>query len=557
MTARVVLSMIDDNPYQVRTEYGDLSDLTESLVSLAEALPATSGLIQVPLARQVEGRVQLALGHRRRRAFMELARGGNGEYATLPVQIADLDNQAMADIAWSENEKRRDVSDVERALAIEIAMRDFGWTQTEVGRRWGISQPTVANLLRLLRLPEKVQGLIRQAAITGRHGRALLPLVDLEARWETYLDMLQDGAPGQYRSVESVEREVSGYITRVTYALEAVDWDANWDPGIEGLRACSDCPQQVKVGREFRCTSSGCFIGKGRAYRHYVEGPQKAAEIYRERPVWEAVNASSYARCAGCGRDSNKVYNRGQWLKSAWTYICPDCAQRAGLGPSPEEAPAPRPQPVYVRREEPVDVAVAAVVAQEDAWAQRVTEDAWAQKSETYAAQQERQAGLAGEIHTAPLAQAETSKAHAENIDALSTSWKFIIQTRIGPGDAVLVYVAKCGVEFTRLHEATGTMSDVERLFGEGLRVLDRYRTNGELDEDATLTDEPVLFCSQCRTRLSIVEFKINGLNGWADAKCPTCESFKRYMRTPATSWESVINLKNYYAYAARPNGQG
>ena len=104
-----------------------------------------------------------------------------------------------------------------------------------------------------------------------------------------------------------------------------------------------------------------------------------------------------------------------------------------------------------------------------------------------------------------------------------------------------------CGKEFEPDREKL-------REWAESGRNFDPTDWECSFCSSLTLTDEPVLFCSQCGTRLRIVEFEINGLNGWADAKCPTCESFKRYMRTPATSWESVINLKNYYAYAARPN---
>jgi ParB family chromosome partitioning protein len=484
---RVPLSEIENNPYQVRVEYGDLSDLTGSLRELSAALPETSGLLQVPLARRVNGRIELALGHRRRRAFAELARV-NDEYATFPVEIADLDDQAMADIAWHENEKRRDVSDIERALAIEIAQRDFGWTQAEVGRRWGISQSTVANLLRLLRLPEKVRGLIRTGEISGRHGRALLPLVDLDARWETFLDVLQDGAPGRYRSVERVEREVEAHIARETYALEAVDWDESWDPHVDGLRACADCPQRVKVGREFRCASSGCFMAKTRQYSFQVEGPKRAAEVYRTTGPWQATSASSYARCAGCRREPRNVYQRGEWLKCGWTYICPECAERAGLTPSPEESSASPPQPVYVRQ------------AHEEA------APAWVQGAD---------------VHSPPPAQAESWAEFDENVDTvlvppetardfgvcprcqapltgpgnfhvdergpicdvcnaaeLRAARSYLIHVKIMAHDEVLVYITEYG-KFMRLHEATGTMSEVERLFGEALRVVEGYREAG------------------------------------------------------------------------------
>lgn len=103
-----------------------------------------------------------------------------------------------------------------------------------------------------------------------------------------------------------------------------------------------------------------------------------------------------------------------------------------------------------------------------------------------------------------------------------------------------------CGKEFEPDRERL-------RLWAESGRNFDPTDWECSTCSSLTLSDEPALFCSQCGTKLSVIDFHINGLNGWADAKCMTCGGFHRYMRTPATLWESVINLENYYAYAARP----
>lgn len=125
MFARIPLDRITDNPYQTRLDYGDLTDLTASLLKMSPSHPHTSGLIQVPPARLViddrildpadlpcldyepDATVQLAAGHRRLRAFRHLLAAGHDDYATLPVDIQLLDDTAMADISWEENAPAR------------------------------------------------------------------------------------------------------------------------------------------------------------------------------------------------------------------------------------------------------------------------------------------------------------------------------------------------------------------------------------------------------------------------------------------------------------------
>lgn len=202
MFGRAPLERIVDNPYQTRTVYGDVAELAESILKMKGARPETSGLIQVPPARIVvpdgwdgwkildpeayggvshclgdepEARVELAAGHRRLRAFHHLCNGsGEGDYTTFPVEVQVLDDQAMADIAWEENSKRKDLTAIEEAEALRRAIDHFGWTQAEVGKRWGLSQPAVSNKLRLLQLPEEAQAAIRAGAISEKHGRTLL-----------------------------------------------------------------------------------------------------------------------------------------------------------------------------------------------------------------------------------------------------------------------------------------------------------------------------------------------------------------------------------------------
>ncbi|MBN2003954.1 MAG: ParB/RepB/Spo0J family partition protein [Anaerolineae bacterium] len=382
---RVALDLIDDNPYQTRLEYGDLADLTASLAQLRPTLAETCGLIQVPIARlMLDGqvvdplpqdvaaflrgcpsRVELAMGHRRKRAFMDLARRSDAAvWGELPVELRVLDDEAMAAIAWEENEKRQDISDIERAVALDRAQDEFGWTQAQTGAKFGLSQSAVANLLRLLTLPDKVQSLIRQGSITGRHGRALLPLADLEARWETYLSILQNGAPGTYRTVAEVEKAVAERIERETLDLSEVPWDETWVPEVKNTSACAGCAHRVRVGRAWRCRNHVCHHAKQQAHRIKVNGPAQANTLYNQRKLqgWELAPAPpSWNRCAGCSRRGNEV--AGEWLRSGpVTFICPECAAAAQLKPSlkPETPPPPTVTVTIKRPPEPEPVTIAA-----------------------------------------------------------------------------------------------------------------------------------------------------------------------------------------------------
>lgn len=155
---------VADNPYQYRQDYGDLSELADDI--------RRNGLLQPPIARRVDGVVQIAFGHRRLRAC-RLA--GLTEF---PVFVHPLTDEQMSEYAWSENEKRSETSAVEKARHIQRAISEFGWTQAQAAEHYGIARPTVANLLRLLNLPDGVQEMVVGGRLDQRHARSLLTLAD-------------------------------------------------------------------------------------------------------------------------------------------------------------------------------------------------------------------------------------------------------------------------------------------------------------------------------------------------------------------------------------------
>ena len=161
----IPLAFIDDNPFQSRTDYGDLAELARDIEA--------QGLLQPPVGRKVGRRYELAFGHRRLRACRALG------WKRMPVIVKSLDDEAMATTAWAENFHREDVTPIDRALAIRQMMDTFGWKQREVAERLSVSRSVVGNALRLLKLPKEMQWEVRTGAVSERQAVAIVPAVAL------------------------------------------------------------------------------------------------------------------------------------------------------------------------------------------------------------------------------------------------------------------------------------------------------------------------------------------------------------------------------------------
>jgi ParB family transcriptional regulator, chromosome partitioning protein len=159
----ISLDLIDENPYQTRRTF-DPAALSE----LAESIKA-SGLAQPIVVRPgAEGRFILVLGERRCRAS-KLA--GN---TTVPAIVRKLGNEQAAEMTVVENLQRQDLNCLEQANAFARLSREFNLTQEQIGKRTGSSRESVANYMRLLKLPAGVLDLIGQGKIGFSEARVLL-----------------------------------------------------------------------------------------------------------------------------------------------------------------------------------------------------------------------------------------------------------------------------------------------------------------------------------------------------------------------------------------------
>ncbi len=163
----VPVDLVAPNPDQPRRNFDE-----EALLGLADSLRAR-GVLQPVLVRPVAGgRYELIAGERRWRAARIAG------LSAIPAIVRHEDDAASLELALIENMAREDLNPVEEARACAALVDELGLTQAEVGRRIGRGRVAVANLLRLLDLPDEGLELIAAGRLSEGHGRALLMVED-------------------------------------------------------------------------------------------------------------------------------------------------------------------------------------------------------------------------------------------------------------------------------------------------------------------------------------------------------------------------------------------
>jgi ParB family chromosome partitioning protein len=161
----IPLEEIDTNPFQTRRHVDE-----EQLAELAASITA-NGVVQPILVRpQANGRFQLIAGERRWRA------SGIAGKKTIPAILRQVSDEQAMEITIVENLQRADLNPIEQARAFERLSREFHMTQEQMATRTGKDRVSVANFLRLLKLPESVQARVESGELSFGHARALLGL---------------------------------------------------------------------------------------------------------------------------------------------------------------------------------------------------------------------------------------------------------------------------------------------------------------------------------------------------------------------------------------------
>jgi ParB family chromosome partitioning protein len=163
------------------------------LAELASSIEA-SGLLQPVVVRPRNGKYELIAGERRWRAVQRLG------WTKIPAVIKEADDQALLTLALIENLQRDNLSPIDEAAGYLRLSEEFQLAHAEIARLVGRDRSTVANLLRLLRLPESIKGLLRERRLSEGHARALLAVSDEEA-----MVRLADQAVNQDWSVRELE----------------------------------------------------------------------------------------------------------------------------------------------------------------------------------------------------------------------------------------------------------------------------------------------------------------------------------------------------------------
>jgi ParB family chromosome partitioning protein len=194
----IPISQISRNPFQPRQEFN-----TEELAELQESLKA-SGLLQPITVRRRPGKdgFEIIAGERRLRAATKLG------WKEIPAIIKEIDDRTILTLALVENLQRTDLNPIEEGEGYHQLSQDFGLTQQQIAETVGKDRTTIANMLRLLQLPEPVRKLLQQGQLTMGHAKVLLGLDDPAKIVGLAQEIVNDGLT--VREVEQRLREVVG-----------------------------------------------------------------------------------------------------------------------------------------------------------------------------------------------------------------------------------------------------------------------------------------------------------------------------------------------------------
>jgi ParB family chromosome partitioning protein len=265
------LAMITANPYQPRKHFeeSEIADLCDSI--------RTHGFLQPIVVRRAEAGYQIIAGERRLRAALLAG------WDRVPVQIRDVPDRQMAELAIVENVQRKDLNAIEKAASFKRYIEEYNSTQEELASRVNIDRSTVSNLLRLLELPQEIKDMVVRGDITAGHAKALLPLGDEHEQLEFARRVQKDSM-----SVRAIEQAVSEHIRRTdNEPLSIVDAEGNSRPSpIQPGQHLREMEQQLSLALGSKVEIKQSAKGKGRITVHFSchEEFERLRELLAQRP---------------------------------------------------------------------------------------------------------------------------------------------------------------------------------------------------------------------------------------------------------------------------------
>jgi ParB family transcriptional regulator, chromosome partitioning protein len=200
LVVNLAIDDIDKNPYQTRYGMDE-----ESLEELAESI-RINGVVQPVVVRpaEKEGRYILILGQRRCLASKM------AEKTTVPALVKRVSEQQAAEMTIVENLQREDLSPLEHAEAFKVLSQKFGLTQQQIGERVGLARESVANYMRLLKLPTPVMEYMAQKKIGFAEARELLKLEDVAMIQKAADDVVKKRMP--FDQIEEMVMQMQGML---------------------------------------------------------------------------------------------------------------------------------------------------------------------------------------------------------------------------------------------------------------------------------------------------------------------------------------------------------
>jgi ParB family chromosome partitioning protein len=198
------VNKVKPNPYQPRLKF-DIGALEELKNSIRE-----KGLIQPVTVRRMDSHYELIAGERRLRAVIEVG------LEKIPAYIIKVDTkEEMLEMALVENVQRERLNPIEQANAFQRLISECKLTQDEIAQKIGKDRTTVANILRLLKLPSHIQESLESGEITIGHARALVPVESAEVQNTLWRKVVRDGL--SVRKLEKLIKDLSQIRTVKTH----------------------------------------------------------------------------------------------------------------------------------------------------------------------------------------------------------------------------------------------------------------------------------------------------------------------------------------------------
>ena len=194
----IPIGQVARNPFQPRTEFNP-----EDLIELQESLKA-SGLLQPITVRRRPGKdgFELIAGERRLRAATKLG------WKEIPAIIREIDDKTLLTLALVENLQRTDLNPIEEGEGYHRLSHDFGLTQQQIAETVGKDRTTIANMLRVLQLPESARKLLQDGKLSMGHAKVLLGLDDSDKIVSLANEIVREGLT--VRELEQRLRQVDG-----------------------------------------------------------------------------------------------------------------------------------------------------------------------------------------------------------------------------------------------------------------------------------------------------------------------------------------------------------